>query len=265
MWVSVLLSLWIETLYLFLMTQRCRFHSFSVDCITLHDDMQRCQCQFLSSVVDWNRVNPVSLHSDTVVPVKVLLFTMDWNCVISRTHHDDPELSSFTSSLSLIHGWKSQLVFILKFAFLISHWCRGESLGWYFMLKSAFLICHWYMGENLSWYLHWNLHFRFVINTWVKKSQLVLIFRSGFLICHWYTGEKVSVGIYTKICMSEAWNIEKFCLSSLIIKPWCKTKNSRHDPKFFHALQDSVTAIPYNEWTSEFIRPRIICIRINGV
>ena len=209
--------------------------------------------------------NPVSLHSDTVVPVKVLLFTMDWNCVISRTHHDDPELSSFTSSLSLIHGWKSQLVFILKFAFLISHWCRGESLGWYFMLKSAFLICHWYMGENLSWYLHWNLHFRFVINTWVKKSQLVLIFRSGFLICHWYTGEKVSVGIYTKICMSEAWNIEKFCLSSLIIKPWCKTKNSRHDPKFFHALQDSVTAIPYNEWTSEFIRPRIICIRINGV
>ena len=62
--------------------------------------------------------NPVSLHSDTVVPVKVLLFTMDWNCVISRTHHDDPELSSFTSSLSLIHGWKSQLVFILKSAYL---------------------------------------------------------------------------------------------------------------------------------------------------
>ncbi|PVD23436.1 hypothetical protein C0Q70_16705 [Pomacea canaliculata] len=28
---------------------------------------------------------------------------------------------------------------------------------------------------------------------------------------------------------------------------------------------DSVTAIPYGEWSSEFIRPRIICIRINGI
>ncbi|KAK7100839.1 laminin subunit alpha-like isoform X2 [Littorina saxatilis] len=28
---------------------------------------------------------------------------------------------------------------------------------------------------------------------------------------------------------------------------------------------DTVFAIPYNEWTTEFIRPRIICIRINGI
>ena len=115
------------------------------------------------------------------------------------------------SELLLIRVWKSQLVFIFR---------------------SGFLICHWYMGESLSWYLYWNLHFWFVIDTWVK----------------------VSVGIYTEIWISEAWNIEKFCLSSLILKPWRRNRKLLSWSKVLSCLAGLRDGYSL-QWVDQWVHP----------